>query len=270
MGFVGFVAWQVGSGEQGAGEGARACCRAVGAVRHTWDTSCRDTSCRGAALGQRDGPTLYHSNPQTSTPLTNTFHDPSPTHYSQDPAAGGQHAAAAAAPWTPAVAAALEQAAQQLFGLLGGDATAYSACVALHWAGAAESLATAAAAATAGTATAGAAATADASATASGFRLGNRAAAGQQRGRAAGAAAAVAAVAGEWAGEPGVSRALDVLLSYGGLPLLVRAELARAGDDRKRGERVRVCACACVYTLYFSCVCMCGIRAHEDAFFNVF
>lgn len=43
---------------------------------------------------------------------------------------------------------------------------------------------------------------------------------------------------GRWYDDLGVSRVLDVLRSYGGLPLVLRAELARAGEDRKKGTWV--------------------------------
>ncbi|GLC36399.1 hypothetical protein PLESTM_000439400 [Pleodorina starrii] len=109
-----------------------------------------------------------------------------------------QDGAADGARWTPYTAAALEQTSQQIFALLGGCSETYSACWGAHLAGAEESLA---AATTAGAASGG--------------------------GGGGGYAA-------EWSADPGVSRAMDLMRSYSGLPLVVRAALARAGDNRKK------------------------------------
>jgi hypothetical protein len=45
-----------------------------------------------------------------------------------------------------------------------------------------------------------------------------------------------AAVVEEWSVDPGVSRVLDLLRSYSGLPLVVRSALARAAENRKKGQ----------------------------------
>ncbi|KAG2488441.1 hypothetical protein HYH03_012948 [Edaphochlamys debaryana] len=100
--------------------------------------------------------------------------------------------------WSPAFAAALEQTAQQVFAALGGSAEAYAACMAALFAGARESLAAAAGPTVTGT----------------------------------------AAAAGAWAADPGVGRLGSLLLSYGGLSLVLRAELARAGEDKRKASAV--------------------------------